>query len=100
MKKINRKKEITASEHNHILFEFLAFYLHENQLNNIIPLLDIAPNPYLINTEKPYTIVIEPYGTLVLMKNGKIKVRPYVFELLCFLCHNFSVVLWSWMMPT
>ena len=30
IKKMNRKKEITASEHNHYLFEFLAYHLHHN----------------------------------------------------------------------
>ena len=68
----------SASQFTHFLFEFVAFHINTHALTNILPFLDCAPNPYLSDTLKPYTLVVEPYGVLFLMKNGKVRVRPFV----------------------
>lgn len=49
------------------LFEYLAYYLNDKQLNGITPFLDVAPQPYLppASTYKKHLIVIEPINVLV-----------------------------------
>lgn len=79
----------------------MAFFIYENELNGRVTFLDISPNPYLntVYDQEKYTVVIEPYGILLVFQNGRTFYRQLARKFIDYLCKHFEVILWTWMMP-
>lgn len=63
------------------IFEFLAFYLHHENISGYLPLLATPPSPFL-SLAYSKTIIIDPWCVLATRKNNKLVIRAHTGKFL------------------